>query len=160
MPAISGLMPTGPSRLRTAPRPDGRPEIALTRASVNALIRHLRGSGQPVESREQLDALLEARPSRPWPSGSTTPPTRWWCRSLSAVRVLDVPAVVVDGTLPRPVLDQLIARLEPRRWPASPESRDPPRLVRGTVGRDAPAIGAAILPLHLNFSSSRDVLLA
>jgi hypothetical protein len=32
--------------------------------------------------------------------------------------------------------------------------------VRGTVGRDAPAIGAAILPLHLNFSSSRDVLLA
>ena len=59
MPATSGLMPTGPSRLSTAPRPDGRPEIALTRASVNALIRHLRGSGQPVESREQLDALLE-----------------------------------------------------------------------------------------------------
>ena len=27
-----GLMPTGPSRLSTAPRPDDRPEIALTRA--------------------------------------------------------------------------------------------------------------------------------
>src|SRR3954451_2696870 len=54
-----GLMPTGPSRLSTAPRPDDRPEIALTRASVNALIRHLRESGQPVESREHLDALLE-----------------------------------------------------------------------------------------------------
>ena len=79
---------------------------------------------------------------------------------LSAVRVLDVAAVVVDGTLPRPVLDQLIAKLERDLALASPESREPPRLMRGTVGRDAPAIGAAILPLHLNFSSSRDALLA
>ena len=55
-----GLMPTGPSRLATAPRPDGRPEILLTRASVNALIRHLRGSRAcAVETREELDALLE-----------------------------------------------------------------------------------------------------
>ncbi|MFO1050000.1 MAG: hypothetical protein U1E52_19130 [Geminicoccaceae bacterium] len=79
---------------------------------------------------------------------------------LSAVRVLDVQAVVVDGTLPQLALDQLIARLVDGLEKASPESREPPRLVRGTVGRDAPAIGAAILPLHLNFSSSRDVLTA
>ncbi len=154
-----GLMPTGPSRLPTAPRPDGRPEIALTRASVNALIRHLRGSGQPVESREQLDAILEAG----------HPAVAEWVDDaadalvvpiLASVRVLDVPVVVVDGTLPRAVLDQLIDRLEHGLAAASPESREPPRLMRGTVGRDAPAIGAAILPLHLNFSSSRDVLLA
>ena len=31
--------------------------------------------------------------------------------------------------------------------------------MRGTVGREAAAIGAAILPLHLNYSSSRDLLL-
>ncbi len=154
-----GLMPTGPSRLGTAPRPDSRPEIALTRASVNALIRHLRESGQPVENREELDALLE----------QGHPAVAEWLDDaadalvqpvLSAVRVLDVAAVVVDGTLPRPVLDQLIAKLERDLALASPESREPPRLTRGTVGRDAPAIGAAILPLHLNFSSSRDALLA
>ena len=154
-----GLMPTGPSRLPTAPRPDGRPEIALTRASVNALIRHLRASGQPVESREELDAILEAG----------HPAVAEWVDDaadalvvpiLASVRVLDVPVVVVDGTLPRAVLDQLIDRLEQGLAAASPESREPPRLMRGTVGRDAPAIGAAILPLHLNFSSSRDVLLA
>jgi predicted NBD/HSP70 family sugar kinase len=152
-----GLMPTGPSRLSTAPRPDGRPEIALTRASVNALIRHLRGSGQAVESREELDMILEAG----------HPAVAEWIDDaadalvvpiLASVRVLDVPVVVVDGTLPRAVLDQLIARLEQGLASASPESRDPPRLMRGTVGRDAPAIGAAILPLHLNFSSSHDVL--
>jgi predicted NBD/HSP70 family sugar kinase len=155
-----GLMPTTPSRLPTAPRPDGgRPEIALTRASVNALIRHLRAGGQPVEDRGQLEALLEA----------DHPAVGEWLDDaaealvlpvLSAVRVLDVAAVIVDGTPPRAVLDRLIARLERLLAQASPESREPPRLVRGSVGRDAPAIGAAILPLHLNFSSSRDVLLA
>lgn len=154
-----GLMPTGPSRLGTAPRPNGRPEIALTRASVNALLRHLRARGQPADSQEQLDALLELG----------HPAVDEWLEDaadalvaplLSAVRVLDVAAVVIDGTLPRPVLDRLIARLAEALAQASPESRAPPRLVRGTVGRDAPAIGAAILPLHLNFSSSRDLLLA
>jgi predicted NBD/HSP70 family sugar kinase len=154
-----GLMPTGPSRLGTAPRPNGRPEIALTRASVNALLRHLRARGQPADSQEQLDALLELG----------HPAVDEWLEDaadalvaplLSAVRVLDVAAVVIDGTLPRPVLDRLLAGLAEALAQASPESRAPPRLVRGTVGRDAPAIGAAILPLHLNFSSSRDLLLA
>jgi predicted NBD/HSP70 family sugar kinase len=154
-----GLMPTGPSRLATAPRPDERPELALTRASVNALIRHLRLSGQPVETSAELELLLE----------QGHPAVAEWLDDaadalvlpvLSAVRVLDVAAVVVDGSLPRMVLDQLIERLGLALVRASPESREPPRLLRGTVGRDAPAIGAAILPLHLNFSSSRDALLA
>jgi predicted NBD/HSP70 family sugar kinase len=155
-----GLMPTGPSRLSSAPTPaDGRPEIALTRASVNALIRHLRDCGEPVETREQLDALLE----------QGHPAVYEWLADaadalvlplLAAARVLDVAAVVVDGTLPRTMVDQLIERLGRALAAASPESREPPRLSRGTVGRDAPAIGAAILPLHLNFSSSRDILLA
>ncbi len=154
-----GLMPTGPSLLGTTPPPDGRPEIALTRASVNALIRHLRGSGETVDTREKLEALVEAG----------HPAVGEWLDDaaaalvlpvLSAVRVLDVQAVVLDGTLPRLALDQLIERLAAALAKASPESREPPQLVRGTVGRDAPAIGAAILPLHLNFSSSRDVLSA
>jgi hypothetical protein len=57
------------------------------------------------------------------------------------------------------VLDELIRRLAKLLADASPESREPPRLLRGSIGREAPAIGAAILPLHLNFSPSREVLL-
>jgi predicted NBD/HSP70 family sugar kinase len=152
-----GLMPTTPSRLATAPRPDGRPEILLTRASVNALIRHLRGCGLRVETSEELESLLEA----------DHPEVGEWLEDaadalvlpiLSAVRVLDVPVVVIDGTLPRLVLDRLLQRLGAMLAAASPESREPPHLVRGSVGRDAPAIGAAILPLHLNYGSSTDVL--
>ena len=154
-----GLMPTSPSRLGSAPHADGKPEIALTRASVNALIRHLRANGEAVEGREQLEGLLERG----------HPALDEWLDDaadalvlplLSAARVLDVAAVVIDGTLPRTILDQLIERITVALAAASPESREPPRILRGTVGRDAPAMGAAILPLHLNFSSSRDILLA
>ncbi|MFZ1426908.1 MAG: hypothetical protein WAS21_09085, partial [Geminicoccaceae bacterium] len=56
------------------------------------------------------------------------------------------------------VLDELIRRLEPLLAQASPESREPPRLHRGSVGRDAAALGAAILPLHLNYSPNREAL--
>ena len=152
-----GLMPTGPSLLGTAPRPNGRPEIALTRASVNALLRHLRGAGAAAETPAQLEALV----------AQGHPAVEEWLVDaadalvlplLSAVRVLDMTVVVVDGSLPRPLLDRLLARLAAALAQASPESRPPPRLVRGTVGREAPAIGAAILPLHLNFSSGRDLL--
>jgi predicted NBD/HSP70 family sugar kinase len=153
-----GLMPTTPSRLPTAPRPRGPWDILLTRASVNALIRHLRGSGLRVDSREELETLLEERP----------PQVSEWLDDaadalvlpiLSAVRAIDVAIVVLDGTLPGRILDDLTQRLEALLAVASPEAREPPRLLRGSVGRDAPAIGAAILPLHLNFSPSRDVLL-
>jgi predicted NBD/HSP70 family sugar kinase len=153
-----GLMPTLPSRLPTAPRPSGPYEILLTRASLNALIRHLRGSGIRMEERRDLEPLLESR----------HPAVGEWLEDaadalvlplLSAVRVLDVPAVVIDGDLPRPILDELIARLEAELAAASPESRSPPRLLRGSIGREAPAVGAAILPLHLNFSPSRDILI-
>ena len=58
-----GLMPTSPSRLSTAPTPTGRREILLTRASINALIRHLRGAGKPVTTRDELDAAITAHPT-------------------------------------------------------------------------------------------------
>ena len=152
-----GLMPTTPSRLATAPRPDGRPEIALTRGSVNALIRHLRALGETVDTREQLEALLAA----------AHPGVAEWLDDaadalvipvLSAVRVLDVAGGVLGGPPPPPIPHQVIAQPGALLARAPPESREPPRIVRGTVGRDAPAIGAAILPLHLSFSSSRDVM--
>ena len=54
-----GLMPTAPSPLPTAPSPNRRFEILLTRASINSLARHLRGSGPPSR-RAELDAAIAA----------------------------------------------------------------------------------------------------
>lgn len=151
-----GLMPTLPSRLPTAPRPTGPFDILLTRASLNALIRHLLANGIAVEGRAELDPLLE----------TPHPLVDEWLDDaadalvlpvLSAVRVLDVDTVVLDGSLPRALLDGLVRRVSARLAAASPEQRDPPRVVRGSIGREAPAIGAAILPLHLNYSPSRNL---
>ena len=153
-----GLMPVAPSRLATAPRPTRAYDILLTRASVNALIRHLRESGVPIERRAELDAAMAAHPA----------PVREWlddCADalvaplLSAARVLDFEAVVLDGDLPKPVLADLVARLAALLEKAVPEAREPPELRPGTVGREAAALGAAILPLHLNFSPSSEILL-
>jgi predicted NBD/HSP70 family sugar kinase len=152
-----GLMPTSRSRLGTAPGLSGAHELVLTRASVNALIRHLRGSGLTIDSRADLEPLLE--PAHPlvgeWLDDAVD---ALILPILSAVRVLDVGVVVIDGTLPRALLDELIARLNRALATASPESRPAPRLLRGSVGREAAVVGAAILPLHLNYSPTRDVL--
>ena len=152
-----GLMPTSPSRLATAPKPEGPHELLLTRASVNALIRHLRGSGLAIDSLADLDRLLdESHPQvGEWLDDAVDALT---LPILSAVRVLDVDVVVLDGTLPRQMLDELIAWLNRSLMAASPESRPAPRLLRGTVGREAAVVGAAILPLHLNYSPTREIL--
>ena len=99
-----GLMPVPPSGLPTAPRPSGPFDILLTRASLNALIRHLRGNAVAVEGQDELERLLEQR----------HPLVEEWLDDaaealvlpvLSAVRVLDVDVVVIDGNLPRGLLD-------------------------------------------------------
>lgn len=153
-----GLMPTSPSRLATAPEPGDRPEILLARASVNALIRHLRGSGLTVGTREELDAAIATQPALvdEWLDDCADALV---CPVLSAACVLDVEAVVIDGDLPQPLLLSLIERLHRSVKAAVPEAREAPPLGLGQIGRQAAAIGAAILPLHVNFSPNRDVLL-
>lgn len=153
-----GLMPTSRSRLATAPEPGDRPEILLTRASINALIRHLRGSGMPMSTREELDTAVAACPELvdEWLDDCADALV---APLLSAACVLDVEAVVIDGDLPQPLLDSLIARLHRMVAAAVPEAREAPPIGLGKIGRQAAAIGAAILPLHVNYSPSRTVLL-
>ncbi|MFO1039715.1 MAG: ROK family protein [Geminicoccaceae bacterium] len=153
-----GLMPTSPSRLATAPKPLRRADIVLTRASINSLIRHLRGNGLRIESRADLDVILD----------SGHPAVDTWIEDcvdalvdpvLSAKCILDVQVVVLDGDLPLTVLKSTAENLQREVAAATPEARQPPAIILGQVGRQAAAIGAAILPLHLNYSPTRDILL-
>ena len=152
-----GLMPVGPSRLSTAPVPERAHDVLLTRASVSSLIRHLRGNGVQVASRAELDHAIGSEPVlvEEWLEDCVDALT---APLLAAVRLLDLDMVVIDGDLPGPVVDRLIARLEAGLRAAAPEARDAPTLRRGVVGRAAAAIGAAILPLHLSYSPKQDVL--
>jgi predicted NBD/HSP70 family sugar kinase len=153
-----GLMPVAPSTLASAPKPNRAFDILLTRASVSSLIRHLRACGVPIERRRDLDVAIARHPE----------PVREWLEDgaqalvgplLSAACILDVEVIVLDGDLPQPLLAELVARLRTLLVEAAPEARAVPELRPGTVGREAAALGAAILPLHLNFSPSSEILL-
>jgi predicted NBD/HSP70 family sugar kinase len=155
-----GLMPVPPSRLPTAPRPpNGGSDVLLTRASVNSLIRHLRlggAGGASVATRDELDAAIEASPALvdEWLDDCADALV---VPLLAIARILDVQAVVLDGDLPRLLIERLAKHLARLLAAAAPEARGVPALRVGTAGRDAPAMGAAILPLHLNYSPRQQV---
>jgi predicted NBD/HSP70 family sugar kinase len=153
-----GLMPVAPSALATAPRPNRAFDILLTRASISSLIRHLRGSGVPIERRRDLDTAIEEHPRLvgEWLQDCAAALV---APLLSAACLLDVEVVVLDGDLPPPVITELVAKVRALLLDEAPEARAVPTLRAGTVGREAAALGAAILPLHLNFSPSSEILL-
>ncbi|KRE24442.1 hypothetical protein ASE66_04220 [Bosea sp. Root483D1] len=62
--------------------------------------------------------------------------------------MLDPQTVILGGVLPRPVLEALIARIEPLpRSVSLNKAADTPRLIAAEMGPDTPALGAATLPV-------------
>ncbi len=77
----------------------------------------------------------------------------------SATALLDLDAVVVDGSMHRSLIDQVISQttdvLDSYSW----EGLTRPRLLAGSIGADARAMGAALLPLYAHFAPNRELFL-
>jgi predicted NBD/HSP70 family sugar kinase len=151
------VMPVAPSRLPSAPQPAGQWDILISRASLNALARHLRYCGESIKNRADLEDCIARR----------LPAVDEWINDCvdalapalrSMLCVLDVPVVVLDADIDAGLLDTLIERLRATMGANAPESRDVPVLARGSFGRDAGAIGAATLPMFFNFSPRAGIL--
>ena len=153
-----GLMPVPPSRLASAPVPDRRWDILLSRASLNALARHLRHHGIAGARPRRPRGLRRSRPAPRCANGSTTASTRWCPRSRASLAVLDLPAVVIDCDIDSGLIDELMKRVDARPARHRAGGRQTPRILRGTFRADAGAIGAASLPMFFNFSPRADVL--
>ncbi|WP_250516391.1 ROK family transcriptional regulator [Caballeronia sp. INDeC2] len=146
-----GVIPVPPSRLPSAPQPAGQWDILLSRASLNALVRHLNYCGAAADNRIDLQACIE----RHLPAVD-----EWIDDCIEALApalratlcVLDVPMVVIDADIDGGLLDKLVKRLSTTLAANAPEARGTPTLVRGSFGPDAGAIGAATLPMFFNFS--------
>lgn len=78
---------------------------------------------------------------------------------VSGTAFLDLDAVVVDGSMSRQLLQNLIAATRLALAQYSLEGLWGPSLVEGSIGSDARALGGALLPLHANFAPDRDVFL-
>ena len=140
-----GVIPVPASALAGARTSAGERDILLGRASVAALLRHLRKSGETAAS--------IAAPE-------VTPAVGAWlgdCADalvvplLTARALLDLPLAVIDSDLPAGMVDALLGRLAPLLASSVAEARTPPRLLRGSFGAAAGALGAATLPLFLHF---------
>lgn len=146
-----GPYPVGPSLLSTVPPPHGPFEILLRRASIYVLTNHLRANDVPIHRAHELDTL-----------GDKAEPflTEWIndCADalaqaiIGAVAVIDVNAIVIDGILPAAVLKRTVQAVSDRFDAIVPEGLVAPRIVAGTIGPRAAAIGAAILPLYALFA--------
>ncbi len=146
-----GLTLVPPSALPSAPRPLKDWDILLNRASINTLIRHLRFRGYEVHSFSNVESFVD----------QGNPATDEWLTDCvaaltpiiwSGAALLNCPVVVIASDLAGSFIPRLLTRLEPALAGCAPESRIPPRLVPGSLGSDAEAIGAANLPFFNNFS--------
>ncbi len=95
--------------------------------------------------------------------------TRQWLQSaaralahciVSGTAFLDLEAVVIDGVVAPGLLADLIERttaaLAEYNWEGLQAA---PRIVPGSIGSDARALGGALLPLHSCFAPDRDLFL-
>ena len=77
---------------------------------------------------------------------------------VAAVAVIDVETVVIDGAFPEAVRARIIAQTEAAIARTNRQGLSPFRLVAGSIGNAARAMGGASLPLLANFTQDREVL--
>ncbi len=156
-----GLIPVPPSGLRRAGGPTepstgslaGGGAILLDRASGGSLIRHLRANGIAIVRAVDLHGVMRSH-------GDVVAEWLQDCAEalvvplLSIASLLDVQAIILDGNLPKALIEALLLRLQPLLAAATPASRRLPELRLGSSGNHAAALGAALLPLHFRHAQA------
>jgi predicted NBD/HSP70 family sugar kinase len=77
---------------------------------------------------------------------------------VAAIAVIDVDTVIIDGAFPAAIRTRIIEQTEAAIGRVNRQGLSPFRLVAGTIGNAARAIGGASLPLLANFTQDREVL--
>ncbi len=77
---------------------------------------------------------------------------------VSAISVIDVGAMIIDGAMPESVRQTICLLTAAELEKLDRRGLSDVRILPGSVGPDARAIGAAALPLIKNFARDRDVL--
>lgn len=79
--------------------------------------------------------------------------------SINAVAAVDVPRVVIDGSIPETIRDTIVKRTSQIILEMPTVGLSPFVITAGTLGPMARSIGAASIPLHAGFAHDQDVLL-
>ena len=76
---------------------------------------------------------------------------------VSAISVIDFPAVVLDGDVPVSVRQKIIGAIREKIENIDQQGLSPVTLSEGVLGQDARVLGGASLPMLANFTRNRDV---
>jgi predicted NBD/HSP70 family sugar kinase len=151
-----------PATLAGAPDADGagddRPHVGL-HFNLPRLYDALRADGADARSPEDLERLLAEGHPRivAWLDEASDYLTGI---VLAVEYIVDPEAIFFGGRIPDGLLDAFMARVA-ERLPARrvTEKAVAPRLLRGTAGADAAALGVATLPVYQFFAPAPQVLL-
>ena len=77
----------------------------------------------------------------------------------AASSTIDFEAIVIDGALPQAIVVELTERIDHELDELNFAGLVRPKLIPGTIGNDARALGGAILPLYSSFAPDKEVLL-
>jgi predicted NBD/HSP70 family sugar kinase len=151
------VMPVGPSRLASSSAAGVARTFLMTRASLHALERHYAHHGIEASTDRNIEEVV-ARSPRAFDEWLEDACDALSMSVLTSVHLLDIGHVVIDSDLPAALLVRLIDRLGQVAAATIAESRRPPTLLRGSLGCDAGAVGAASLPLHMTYNPLPAVL--
>ncbi|MEZ5449169.1 MAG: hypothetical protein R3E89_09275 [Thiolinea sp.] len=78
----------------------------------------------------------------------------------SSVSIIDFEGVIIDGLLPSELTARLTNAVSAAINNLDTEGLVLPKLVAGTIGNDARALGGAFLPFYTNFTPDRSILIS
>ena len=155
-----GSMPAGLSHSSDPARRNakGQPPQLLQLASGWQLEQALEKAGLDPHLAHQ-DAIMD-----PAYAAFTTP---WLAQAsaalamtvTSAAALMDLDAVVIDGSLGRSLIDALIEATRSQLQHYNLEGLHPPRVMAGQIGAHARALGGSLLPMHKQFFPVKDIFL-
>lgn len=156
--AAYGPFPVTHSSLASVPKPAGKFEVLLHRASIYTLVHHLRVNGVAITRVRDLD---------PMPPAARALVSEWQddCADalaqaiIGSIALVDLDAVVIDGLLPEPLLQDTVARVRTCFAQMMPPGLIAPTIVAGSLGARASALGASLLPIYSLFGPDTGVLM-
>ena len=78
--------------------------------------------------------------------------------AASAMSIIDFEAIVIDGALPPPIRARLVETMARKLGQLDLQGLTPARVLEGSIGADARAIGGAALPMLSNFARDHEIL--
>jgi predicted NBD/HSP70 family sugar kinase len=156
--AAYGPFPVTHSSLNSVPKPPGKFEVLLHRASIYTLVHHLRTNGFQITRVRDLD---------PMPEAARTLVSEWQddCADalaqaiIGSIAVVDLEAVVIDGLLPYPILIDTAERVRHCFAEMLPPGLIPPVITAGKLGARGSALGASLMPIYSMFGPDTGVLM-